>query len=58
MSKLSCRCGHVMVARTMEESFLYEVVPQKIIIEILNNWDEKGSKFTSDYFFDCYNKFR
>ena len=58
MSKLSCRCGYVMVARTMEESFLYETVPQKIIIEILNNWDEKGIKFTSDDFFDCYNKFR
>jgi len=47
-----------MVSRTMGESFLYEVVPQKIIIEILNNWDEKGSNFTSDDFFDCYNKFR
>jgi len=58
MSKLSCRCGCVMVSRTMEESFLYEIVSQKIIIEILNNWDENGINFTSDDFLDCYNKFR
>lgn len=41
MSKLSCRCGYVMVSRTMGESFVYEVVAQKIIIETLNNWDKK-----------------
>ncbi|MDJ6543049.1 hypothetical protein LEC33_25605 [Salmonella enterica] len=58
MSKLSCRCGYVMVTRTMEEDFLYEIVPQKIIIKILNNWNVKGVKFTSDDFFDYYNKFR
>ncbi|HAF2130467.1 TPA: hypothetical protein G9F27_004762 [Salmonella enterica] len=58
MSKLSCRCGYVMVPRTMEEDFLYEIVPQKIIIKILNDWNEKGIKFTSDDFFDYYNKFR
>lgn len=58
MSKLSCRCGHVMVSRTMEEDFLYEIIPQKIIVKILNDWDEKGIEFTSDDFFDYYNKFR
>jgi hypothetical protein len=47
-----------MVSRTMEEDFLYEIIPQKIIVKILNDWDEKGIEFTSEDFFDYYNKFR
>ncbi|WP_127960475.1 hypothetical protein [Serratia microhaemolytica] len=58
MSKLACKCGHVMVARTMEEDFLYEIIPQKVIIQLLNEWDEKDTAFTSDDFFDYYNQFR
>lgn len=58
MSKLTCRCGYAMVARTMEEDFLYDFIPQKILGELLEKWDEAGTKFSCDDFFDYYNRFR
>lgn len=58
MSKLRCRCGYVMVAQTMDEEFLYDFIPQKILNELLDKWDDAGLKFTSDNFFDYYNKYR
>lgn len=58
MSKLACRCGHVMIVKTMEENFLYDFIPQKILGDLLEKWDEAGTKFNSDDFFDYYNQFR
>ncbi|MEN5095209.1 hypothetical protein ABE458_31455 [Pseudomonas protegens] len=58
MSKLQCECGCVMVARTMEEEFLYDFVPQKVIVGLLNKWEAVGAKFSSDDFLELYNEFR
>lgn len=58
MSRLRCDCGFVMVAHTMEEDFLYDFIPQKILGELLDKCDTYGEKFSCDDFFDYYNKFR
>lgn len=58
MSKLKCECGFVMVAQTMDENFLYDFVPQKILGDLLEKWDVTGEKFSCDDFFSYYNKFR
>jgi predicted RNA-binding Zn-ribbon protein involved in translation (DUF1610 family) len=58
MSKLTCNCGYVMVARTMEEDFLHDFTPQKVLGDLLVKWDEAGTKFSCDDFFNYYNQFR
>ncbi|MBD2812595.1 hypothetical protein ID853_17340 [Xenorhabdus sp. Vera] len=58
MSKLQCKCGYVMVVRTMEEDFLYDFIPQKVLSELLEKWDDMGTDFNSDDFFDYYNQYR
>lgn len=40
MSKLRCKCGHVMAVHTMDEGFLYDIVPQKNIMDIVGLWED------------------
>lgn len=58
MSKLACQCGYVMVVHTMEEDFLYDLIPQKNMAALFTKWDEIGGKFDSESFFSEYNQFR
>lgn len=58
MSKLACRCGHIMVVHTMEEDFLYDLTSQKKVMDLFSKWDESGDEFDSEIFFSEYNKFR
>lgn len=37
MSKLACQCGHIMVVHTMEEDFLYDLISQRKIMDLLIN---------------------
>lgn len=46
MSRVRCKCGHVMAVHTMEEDFLYDIVPQKNIMDIVGIWDDiRKNKF-------------
>lgn len=58
MSKLECKCGHIMTVHTMEEGFLYDFIPQGEIMNLFGRWDEIGDGFDSEAFFSEYNKFR
>lgn len=51
MSRLRCDCGFVMIVHTMEEDFLYDFIPQKILGKLLDKWDTYGEKFSCDDFF-------
>lgn len=56
MSKLKCSCGYVMVVHTMEEDFLYDLVPQKNMMNILSKWDEIRSDEYADKLTELYDK--
>lgn len=58
MSKLGCSCGHVMAVRTMEEDFLYDLIPVKNFVEILEAWDEIRNDSYADELSEFYNQFR
>lgn len=58
MSKLLCKCGYVMVARTMEEEFLYDLVPQKELLNIVSEWKILRTDIHPDSFTNMYNQSR
>lgn len=56
MSKLACRCGYVMAVHTMEEDFLYDLVPQKNVMEIVSMWDQIRFNEYPDGLTELYDK--
>ncbi|WP_392551270.1 hypothetical protein RHO14_07180 [Orbus wheelerorum] len=56
MSKLKCPCGNVMAVNTMEEDFLYDLIPLKNLSEILSAWDEIRNDSYADKLTELYNK--
>lgn len=58
MSKLGCSCGHVMAVRTMEEDFLYDLIPQKALMDIVGEWKNIRADIYPDSLTNLYNQFR
>lgn len=58
MSKLQCRCGKVLVIRTMEEDFLFDLIPQSSIFKIIEKWDQLRVHENPDLLIDIINEFR
>ncbi|XKM14521.1 hypothetical protein RCS94_04925 [Orbaceae bacterium ac157xtp] len=56
MSKLKCRCGYIMAVHTMEEDFLYDLVPQKNMMEIVGEWDQIRFNEYPDGLTELYDK--
>lgn len=56
MSKLKCPCGCIMDNNTMEEDFLYNLVPLKNLMKILFTWDEIRSDSYADKLTELYDK--
>lgn len=50
MSKMKCRCGHVMVFRTGEEEYDLAIIPQKIIVKIGDIIQEKGMSSSNEFY--------
>lgn len=44
MSKLACHCGCVMAVHTMEEEFLYNLIHQSVMIDLVSD----SQKMTED----------
>lgn len=58
MSKLQCKCGKVLVVRTMEEDFFFDLVPQSSIFKIIEKWGELRVHENPDFLIDILNEFR
>ncbi|QPE18370.1 hypothetical protein IMQ36_04285 [Providencia rettgeri] len=56
MSKLSCRCGFVMAVHTMEEDFLYDLVPQKNMMKVMDRWGDIRGDLYSDNLTEIYDE--
>ncbi|WP_392551396.1 hypothetical protein RHO14_07835 [Orbus wheelerorum] len=56
MSKLVCRCGYIMAVHTMEEDFLYDLIPQKNMMEIVGAWERIRDNEYPDDLTELYDK--
>lgn len=58
MSKILCKCGYIMEVHTMEENFLYDLIPQKEFMNIVGEWKNIRVDKNPDSFTNLYNQFR
>ena len=58
MSKILCKCGNMMVVHTMEEDFLYDLIPQKALMDIVGGWKNIRADIYPDSLTNLYNQFR
>lgn len=57
MSKIACNCGYVMNNNTMEEEFLYDLLPIKGLMEIIHKWKKLREDVYPDSFTNIYNQY-
>lgn len=58
MSRILCKCGYVMAVHTMEEDFLYDLIPQKALMDIVGEWKNIRTDIYPDSFTNLYNQQR
>ncbi|PIT13562.1 hypothetical protein [Snodgrassella alvi] len=54
MPKVQCRCGFIMRIHTLEEDFVYELISDNDLWNIIDTWSE-NEKFTSEDFLSAFN---
>lgn len=54
MPKVQCRCGFIMRIHTLEEDFVYDLISDNDLWNIIDTWS-KNEKFTSEDFLSAFN---